>query len=442
MMASTASVSASVFALFANAFPFVELLAIVGAVAGVAGAAILCLTRKRPFALRASLLQSAAVLLLAVSVSPLVPRNFVPVTARVSSTGTALVASRVARQATTIANQVVAATKSNPATRIGSAFLFVVWLIGTIAFMVRLGRAMSLMSGIRRRARATARPRVLVSDEIDIPCAAGVIAPVILVPRESESWDSSEWDAILAHERTHIERHDVLMNCVRQLVLAIHWFNPVVRWLNGVTDEACEGACDDAVIIGGIERHTYASALISFASGISRDNPIQAAALIGRNGIEMRVAALIDTSRARRLGRRTDRVMPVSAGVIGMLTAILLAPAQTAFAVVSPIIVAAQTTSSREAIAPDTTSQVSKNRRVRKVAPEKPGSSVDDNAEAVAGLASLLSDPNPILRQSALDALRSWGQTGQSILRSLAAGPDEDRASSARAALAAVGESR
>lgn len=441
MMGSIFSGVAGLAGALANAFRFVEVLVVAGIVAGIVGIAIVGLTNRRSFALRASLLQSIAVLLLAVSIAPMIPRTAIPKVAQVSTSAIPWVPDRVVARVSAISDQGVATTRSNRAARGVVVVLVAVWLVGAIAFLMRLARGVSLMSGIRRRAQRTGRARVLVSDEIDIPCAAGVFAPVVLVPRESESWEESEWRAILTHELAHIERHDVLMHWTRQLVLAIHWFNPAIHWLNEMTDDATEGACDDAVIIGGIERHTYASALISMASGIARQHPIQAAAFIGRKGIEMRIAALIDTRRARRRSHRSDRLIPASAGIVGVLSAMLVAPAQTAFAIAAPIVVAAQTLSTPKPVEPDTARELTKSRSVRKLT-DKRSSLVDDYTEAVAGLASLMSDTNPIVRQSATDALRSWGEVGKSILRSLAADADAERASAARAALAVVGESR
>lgn len=74
-------------------------------------------------------------------------------------------------------------------------------------------------------------PVLLASDQIDSPCAYGVLNPVILVPSGlAESFDDAEWRIVLNHEIAHLAARDPLRILFLSVVKFGLWWNPLV-WL-------------------------------------------------------------------------------------------------------------------------------------------------------------------------------------------------------------------
>ncbi|MBR6554249.1 MAG: hypothetical protein IKT91_06550, partial [Clostridia bacterium] len=119
------------------------------------------------------------------------------------------------------------------------------------------------------------KKRVLVftSDErgfrrceaIDTPFVLGILRPRIYLPYGLSPYGEPY---IIAHEKAHIKRLDHVAKPVAYLVLAIHWFNPLV-WLAFVLlCKDIEYACDEKVLKNAAAdiRKEYATALLECAS--------------------------------------------------------------------------------------------------------------------------------------------------------------------------------
>jgi beta-lactamase regulating signal transducer with metallopeptidase domain len=50
------------------------------------------------------------------------------------------------------------------------------------------------------------------------------------------------------HELTHFKRGDMFYKWLVQLVICLHWFNPLVHLMGRVINKDCEFSCDEAVI--------------------------------------------------------------------------------------------------------------------------------------------------------------------------------------------------
>ena len=119
------------------------------------------------------------------------------------------------------------------------------------------------------------KKRVLVftSDErgfrrceaIDTPFVLGILRPRIYLPYGLSPYGEPY---IIAHEKAHIKRLDHVAKPFAYLVLAIHWFNPLV-WLAFVLlCKDIEYACDEKVLKNAAAdiRKEYATALLECAS--------------------------------------------------------------------------------------------------------------------------------------------------------------------------------
>ena len=73
----------------------------------------------------------------------------------------------------------------------------------------------------------------------------------------------------IAHERAHLARRDHWWKVLGYLVLALHWFNPLVWAAFILAGKDMEMSCDEAVVreLGEDIRAAYSASLLSLATG-------------------------------------------------------------------------------------------------------------------------------------------------------------------------------
>ena len=135
-----------------------------------------------------------------------------------------------------------------------------IWLAGVAAMLVYM-----LVSYIRvmRRVRGARqfRGNVFTSESVSSPFVLGIIRPRIYLP---ENMDAVSMSYVIAHEEAHLRRLDHLWKPFGFLLLAIHWFNPLI-WLGYILlCRDIEMACDERVVRGmnEEERADYSEALL------------------------------------------------------------------------------------------------------------------------------------------------------------------------------------
>jgi beta-lactamase regulating signal transducer with metallopeptidase domain len=92
-------------------------------------------------------------------------------------------------------------------------------------------------------------PRVWMSPVVRSPAVTGLWRPVLLLPVQfDESLTAQEARLVLRHELTHLKRGDLPLNALLCLLLALHWFNPLL-WLAFFKVRLDrEAACDAQVL--------------------------------------------------------------------------------------------------------------------------------------------------------------------------------------------------
>jgi predicted nucleic acid-binding Zn-ribbon protein len=198
-----------------------------------------------------------------------------------------------------------------------------VWLIGIVAALVGLGRALlrekrllaasRLLSGRwletldeARRACAVARPvRLFVSDAIEAPLTGGWLRPAVLLPAIAESWTANRRRLVLQHELVHVVRGDGLRRLAWRLVATLYWFHPLARIAERQAGLAGEQACDEAVVGLGTLPSLYARHLVEIAETLRGSPAVFASALpmVERNQLERRVVMILDASHSSSRGR-------------------------------------------------------------------------------------------------------------------------------------------
>lgn len=143
------------------------------------------------------------------------------------------------------------------------SLLAAIWLTGVVMMLTYM-----LVSylGIYRRVCTAVRleDNVYRCGSWGTPFVLGLLRPRIYVP---EGMDDAALPQVLAHERCHIRRGDHLVKPLAFLLLALHWFNPVLWAAYVLLGRDMENACDERVLRGvdGAGRAAYSRALVACA---------------------------------------------------------------------------------------------------------------------------------------------------------------------------------
>ena len=140
----------------------------------------------------------------------------------------------------------------------------ILWLAGMSALLVHA----LVSAGKLKRKLATAillRDNIYESEFVDSPFVFGVVKPNIYLPMHMDEGTAAY---VIAHERAHLARRDHWWKVLGYLVLALHWFNPLVWVAYILFCRDIELACDEKVVRGldGAARADYSQALLSCAA--------------------------------------------------------------------------------------------------------------------------------------------------------------------------------
>ncbi len=144
-----------------------------------------------------------------------------------------------------------------------------------------------------------------------------VVLPTRLVPQ----LDDRQMSMVLAHELSHLRRHDHWIRRVELLISMIYWWNPLVWFVRKQLHQAADLCCDAWVDwIFPDNKRRYAEVLLKAASlaGTPHRAPSLSCPFLNCSTLQARIAALLEGSLARHLSRTT--------AVIVSLAALLLLP--------------------------------------------------------------------------------------------------------------------
>jgi beta-lactamase regulating signal transducer with metallopeptidase domain len=151
----------------------------------------------------------------------------------------------------------------------------------------RLFRAMT--------AQATRPPRLLVSGRVRVPLSCGIIRPTVVIPAElcrSDHGDRLRW--VLAHELTHLERHDARTSLLFGFAQTLYFFCPPFWWLRRQV-RLCQEYIADASVSAVATPEDYAQFLITLANAPGA--PVAAAGITGKpSDLFRRIAMLLENS--------------------------------------------------------------------------------------------------------------------------------------------------
>ncbi len=144
--------------------------------------------------------------------------------------------------------------------------LGLLWLFGAVViFFVKLVRYHRLMKSTKASCRPVTDGDVIVtanvvalrlhlrenvavyeSPQISGPVTMGLLKPFVVLPVEERKVGDTA--LIFHHELLHVKRKDLWYKWLWQLILCIHWFNPVVYKVQKIFSEDCELSCDEQIL--------------------------------------------------------------------------------------------------------------------------------------------------------------------------------------------------
>lgn len=136
------------------------------------------------------------------------------------------------------------------------------WMLGAAAMLL-----WALVSWLRLRKRVREAVRLeenVYEGEIASPFVLGLFRPRIYLPF---SLENGERELVLAHERAHITAGDHIIKPLGWLLLAAHWYNPLVWLAYALFCRDIELACDERVVRGLSlsDRADYSQALLDLS---------------------------------------------------------------------------------------------------------------------------------------------------------------------------------
>lgn len=154
-----------------------------------------------------------------------------------------------------------------------------IWLIGLIiALTVNLAGYVRFLKHLKKGYRpATDEENRILETLLDgrknvkllrnrfvpTPMLIGIMRPCIIIP--DIDFSKKQLKNILLHEISHLRHFDIGIKWMTMIAASIHWYNPFMYFIKKEINNACELACDEAVIknLSSAEKQAYGETLIS-----------------------------------------------------------------------------------------------------------------------------------------------------------------------------------
>ncbi len=162
-------------------------------------------------------------------------------------------------------------------------------------------RLLTLFEKIKSDMNIQSEIKLIVCDFIGTPMLTGLFKPVVLLPKSD--LHSDEMALILEHELTHYKHKDLWVNLLGILVLAIHWFNPIIYLSLPMLYAEAEAYCDEDVLKNKNKEHRrfYGELIISMI-GLSAQRPVALSTCFYTNkvSIKRRLMNIMETNNKKK----------------------------------------------------------------------------------------------------------------------------------------------
>jgi bla regulator protein blaR1 len=163
------------------------------------------------------------------------------------------------------------------------ALVVLIWFIGVAFFALRLmGGLMYIeilktrhvtplthewqarMNMFKNRLGIKETIALMESALVGVPMTIGWLRPIILLPIGTiNGMTVAQVEAILAHELSHIQAKDYILNIFQTLIEILFYYHPAVWWISANIRAERENRCDDVAVKLCSNSLTYAKALLA-----------------------------------------------------------------------------------------------------------------------------------------------------------------------------------
>ena len=234
-------------------------------------------------------------------------------------------------------------------------FVFLAWVLGAVAAMVRLAAGLWRLRQLRRsctaivaadldpsvrktvaaivasRSVASRSITIVTSECLRVPAAIGFWKRTIVLPAWAlRELPPNDLNIILLHEFAHLRRWDDWTNLIQKIVRALFFFHPAVWWIENRLSVEREMACDDAVLAETANPHGYATCLVSLLEKslahrlahrlVDKRWSMAQAAVDRAREASLRLAQILDANRPV-----ATRVWKPALGMVGAFSMVCLA---------------------------------------------------------------------------------------------------------------------
>ena len=175
-----------------------------------------------------------------------------------------------------------------------------------------------LVADLARELRLKRVVQLAESAHIDAPAVIGIAKPFILVPIGMfTGLSTSQVEAVLLHELTHIRRHDFVVNLVQSFLEVIYFFNPFVWMVSSLVRDEREFCCDDEVV-SQYNPRLYAEALAYLETARTTKTRLSLSLTGGKNDLLHRIKRFMEKSEQNNFVPQW--VIPAALGAVAFVS--------------------------------------------------------------------------------------------------------------------------
>jgi peptidoglycan hydrolase CwlO-like protein len=186
--------------------------------------------------------------------------------------------------------------------------LLAIYGLGSGLLLARTATGLALTRRILRRGAATDRTAngvpILESRDLTVPAVLGVWRVSVVLPEGWAEWEPAKLDSVLAHEISHVTRHDPAVQLLSAMHRALLWFSPASWWMHSRIVRLGEEASDDAALAASRDRASYAEVLLHFLERRGKLSHWEGLAMARYGSAQERIHRILDgTSPSRTVTR-------------------------------------------------------------------------------------------------------------------------------------------
>ncbi len=182
-------------------------------------------------------------------------------------------------------------------------------------------RELTFTNEIKQKQHILRKVLLKESKYVKSPVTMGIINPIIVVPESIQTY-GGEKELAYAHEFINIKHWDTLFKAICFVVIALHWYNPLVYYLWKELETTSEMVCDEtmAVNMEKEKRVQYGNMIIDMAeaAGCQKDS-FMISFSKGKGMIEERIVRLLQVKRQRGISKFLSMFLGLLIGFLGYL---------------------------------------------------------------------------------------------------------------------------